>query len=490
MRNGPLVVIGDTLLDVDIDGSAGRLAPDAPVPVVDCQTERHRAGGAGLAATLAAASGAEVVLVTALGRDAHAERLRALTAGRIQVIALPLHGTTPAKIRVRAAGQPLVRLDAGDGRLAPGPLPAAARCALEAAGAVLISDYGRGMAAHPALAPLLARAGREIPVVWDPHPRGPAVAAGTRLATPSQAEARTFAAALPGDRAVAGRPLGQAARDAAGLARAWGTAVAVTLGPGGALLSAGDSAPLLIPGAGRGGPAGDTCGAGDCFAAAAAVALRGGAVLPEAVETAVRSATGYVQSGGAAATPGRTYHAGAPRPRAQDAEHAPGAAGGPRGIGSSGAGEEDGWAAVSRARAAGCSIVAAGGCFDVLHAGHVQMLRQARGLGDFLVVCLNSDASVRALKGPGRPLVRAADRAGVLLGLGSVDAVVVFDEPEPSAVLGRLRPQVWVKGADYARGELAEAAVVRRHGGEVVLLPYTGVHSTSQIVAAARGGPA
>ena len=395
-------------------------------------------------------------------------------------------------IRVRAAGQPLVRLDAGDGRLAPGPLPAAARRALAAAGAVLVSDYGRGMAAHPDLAPLLRRAGRDIPVVWDPHPRGPAVAAGTRLATPSQAEARTFAAALPGGRAGPGGRLGQASRDAAELARAWGSAVSVTLGPGGALLSAGHGAPLVIPaGTGDGGPAADTCGAGDCFAAAAALALRDGAVLPEAVETAVRSATGYVQSGGAAATPGRSYYAGAPPWQHRDTPYARGAArGGHSDTGSSRAGLRDGWTAVSRARAAGCSVVAAGGCFDVLHAGHVQMLRQARGLGDFLVVCLNSDASVRALKGPDRPLVRAADRASVLLGLGSVDAVVVFDEPDPSVVLDRLRPQVWVKGGDYARGELAEAAVVRRHGGEVVLLPYTGVHSTSQIVAAARGGPA
>jgi rfaE bifunctional protein nucleotidyltransferase chain/domain len=100
-------------------------------------------------------------------------------------------------------------------------------------------------------------------------------------------------------------------------------------------------------------------------------------------------------------------------------------------------------------------------------------------------VCLNSDASVRALKGPGRPLVAAPDRARVLAALACVDAVLVFDEPTPAVLLDRLRPDVWVKGGDYARGELAEAPVVRRYGGEVVLLPYTG-HSTSAIVSAAR----
>jgi rfaE bifunctional protein nucleotidyltransferase chain/domain len=137
-------------------------------------------------------------------------------------------------------------------------------------------------------------------------------------------------------------------------------------------------------------------------------------------------------------------------------------------------------------RQRGGKIVATGGCFDLLHAGHVGLLRQARRLGDCLVVCLNSDSSVRALKGPGRPLVGAEDRARVLTALECVDAVLVFDEATPSAVLERLRPDVWVKGGDYAHGELAEAAVVRRYGGEVVLLPYLDRHSTSRIVAAAR----
>jgi rfaE bifunctional protein nucleotidyltransferase chain/domain len=114
------------------------------------------------------------------------------------------------------------------------------------------------------------------------------------------------------------------------------------------------------------------------------------------------------------------------------------------------------------------------------------LLREARRLGDCLVVCLNSDASVTALKGPGRPLVTEQDRAHVLAALEPVDAVLVFDEPTPSQLLERVRPDIWVKGGDYGHADLAEAAVVRRHGGEVVLLPYLSQHSTSAIVAAAR----
>jgi rfaE bifunctional protein nucleotidyltransferase chain/domain len=485
MRGGPLVVVGDTLLDVDLHGTVGRVAPDAPVPVVDCQRERHRAGGAGLAAVLAAGLGrSDVVLITALGRDQSGARLRDLLGRHVQVIPLPLDGGTPCKIRVQASGQPVVRLDAGDGRARPGPGSPEAERALRQAGAVLVSDYGRGVAAHPALAAILSRLAAAMPVVWDPHPAGGRPLPGSRLVTPSQAEARRFAAALGGDRDGAagagsgsGSALAGASRDGAALSRAWGSAVAVTLGEGGALLDTGEAVPFLAPAEAIRGPH-DSCGAGDCFAAAAAQVLRSGGLLTEAVTEAVRQATYFVRQGGASAAPGTAIpaetppvHAGpvpaAPQPDAQQ--------------------DADAWRIVAEVRARGGRIVATGGCFDLLHAGHVGLLREARRLGDCLVVCLNSDSSVRALKGPGRPLVGAEDRARILTALECVDAVVVFGEPAPVAVLERLRPDVWVKGGDYACDELTEAPVVRRHGGEVVLLPYLSRRSTTALVAAARG---
>ncbi len=475
MRRGPLVVVGDALLDVDLAGTAERLAPDAPVPVIDCHRERHRAGGAGLAAVLAAGLAGPVVLVTALGDDGHGARLRDLLGGHVEVVRLPLRGGTPCKIRVLASGRPVARLDAGDGRAAPGPLGAAAERALRSAGGVLVADYGRGVAAHPGLREILTRLPARVPVIWDPHPRGVLPLPGIRLATPNQREARGFAgSAAAGGAAAAGRgpevPLAWVARDGAALSRAWGTAVAVTLGERGALLSVGDDTPFLAPPPAIVARPHDVCGAGDCFAAAAAQVLCDGGLLTEAVTEAVRAASDFVARGGAADAPGLTIppepgsrQAGVPAPQP--------------------AGEV--WDLVADIRRHGGRVVATGGCFDLLHAGHVGLLRQARRLGDCLIVCLNSDTSVRALKGPGRPLVAAQDRARVLAALECVDAVLVFDEPTPVALLDRLRPDVWVKGGDYARGELAEAPVVRRYGGEVVLLPYTG-HSTSQIVAAAQ----
>jgi D-beta-D-heptose 7-phosphate kinase / D-beta-D-heptose 1-phosphate adenosyltransferase len=485
VKGGPLVVVGDTLLDVDLDGTAERLAPDAPVPVVDCHRERQRAGGAGLAAVLAAGmTGPDVVLITALGDDGHGARLRDLLGRQVEVLPLPLRGGTPCKIRVRASGRPIARLDAGDGRAFAAPLGAAAERALHSAAGVLVCDYGRGVAAHPGLRAILARLPGGVPVVWDPHPKGEPPVSATRLATPNEREARGFAGALaaraagstaPGPPAGAPEvPLGRAARDAAALNRAWGTAVAVTLGPHGALLSVGDDAPFMAPApapAAGAWEARDACGAGDCFAAAAAQVIRAGGLLTEAVTEAVRRASDFVSLGGASAAPGLTVPPEPAHPSAR-----PGAA-------------QHAWDIVTAARRHGGRVVATGGCFDLLHAGHVTLLRQARRLGDCLVVCLNSDASVRALKGPGRPLVHAQDRARVLAALECVDAVLIFDEPTPAAVLERLRPDVWVKGGDYACGELPEASVVRRHGGEVVLLPYTGRHSTSQLVAAARTLP-
>jgi D-beta-D-heptose 7-phosphate kinase / D-beta-D-heptose 1-phosphate adenosyltransferase len=211
---------------------------------------------------------------------------------------------------------------------------------------------------------------------------------------------------------------------------------------------------------------GDACGAGDSFAAAAALALADGAVTGEAVAAAVAAASAFVASGGASAWE-RAWDAGVP-----PEPHV--------------AAESSIDALLARVRASGGTVVATGGCFDLLHPGHVATLRAARGLGDCLVVCINSDASVRRLKGPSRPLVTATDRARVLEALEFVDAVVVFDEDTPAEVLDRLRPDVWAKGGDYAGADLPEAAVLRTWGGQAVVLPYLDGHSTTALVERSR----
>ena len=449
----PLVVVGDALLDVDLVGTASRLTPDAPVPVVEDVETRERPGGAALAAVLAAAS-RDVVLVAPMADDEGAERLRALLDGRVQLIPVPAGGGTAVKRRVRVGGHSVVRIDSGDPVVRLRALPAEAEEAIRTAGAVLVADYGRGTtAADDVRAALTAAHG---PVVWDPHPRGADPVPSARLVTPNGAEAARVAVAAGLD--VVGDGLAAVGARAEALIRHWGVgAVAVTLGARGALLSYGGGAPMVVPAVPVTG--GDPCGAGDAFAAAAAQALADGAVTGEAVSAAVAAASAFVARGGASA-----WDADEPNVVAE-----------PRADG-----------VIARVRAAGGTVVATGGCFDLLHPGHVATLRAARGLGDCLVVCINSDASVRRLKGPARPLVTAADRARVLEALEFVDAVEVFDEDTPAEVLDRLRPDVWAKGGDYAGADLPEAAVLRRWGGQAVVLPYLDGHSTTALVARSR----
>ncbi|MGI5240845.1 PfkB family carbohydrate kinase [Dactylosporangium sp. CA-139066] len=444
-----IVVMGDTLLDRDVDGGVRRVSPDAPALVLDEERVTERPGGAGLAALLAAREGLDVALVTAIADDAGGQRLaELLTAAGVQLHPVPLPGPTPEKVRLRAGGQVLLRLDRGGTEPAvPGDAPVDLAELLDCAGAILVSDYGRGMTGRPWLRAALA--GTATPIVWDPHPRGAAPVAGARLVTPNEAEAR----ALSGDAGGGGR-IAAATRAGHTLRQRWRAgAVAVTTGAAGAVLCHAGPTPLVVPAPQV--TEGDTCGAGDRFAAAAAAAVAAGALPSEAVTAAVAAAGEYV------AAPPRTE-----------------------------AGESPGGDAVARVRARGGTVVATGGCFDLLHAGHVATLEAARSLGDCLVVCLNSDASVRGLKGPDRPVVAQEDRARLLRALACVDAVVVFDEPTPEAVLSWLRPDLWVKGGDYADGgpALPEADLMRRWGGHTVVVPYLDGRSTTKMITTARSG--
>jgi rfaE bifunctional protein nucleotidyltransferase chain/domain/rfaE bifunctional protein kinase chain/domain len=455
----PLIVLGDSLLDVDIEGDATRLCPEAPVPVVDVRSRRLRPGGAGLAAILAARSVAEVVLVTATTDDDGGRSLRRLLDPEVEVIPMALRGETVRKTRIRAGGQSLVRLDTGDGTAEAGPLGPAIVRALRAAGAILVADYGRGVAAHPRIRRLLTELAPSVPVVWDPHPRGPAPVPGAALVSPNMSEARQFAPgyAEPDE-------LAKVLRDE------WtADSVAVTLGAGGAVLANGKRlATVPVPAEVRPSSAAhDTCGAGDRFASAAAAALLDGSTVAEAVDRAVGIAAGFVADGGAAALSRSDAREPASTARTESAGSA--------------------FEVAAEVRARGGRLVATGGCFDLLHPGHVSLLRQARAMGDALIVCLNSDDSVRRLKGPSRPIVAERDRARLLGELASVDAVTIFDESSPAALLERLRPDIWVKGGDYAEADLPEAGVVRRHGGEIALIPTVRGYSTTQLVTRSRG---
>lgn len=447
-----IVVVGDVLLDTDLSGGAGRLSPDAPVPVVDVDVVQRRAGGAGLVARLLQADGHEAVLVTVLGEDDAAGLLRAELDG-VSVVAGPSGAPTPVKTRVRASGQPVVRFDEG---CATPPVPDCSGemlAALDEADAIIASDYGRGLLANAELRARLETLTASVPVVWDPHPSGARPVPGVAAVTPNIAEALRFAD-------VGGAGTQAAAAAAEVLLADWGSrAVVVTMGERGVLVAAAGVLPQMVPVPRVGSP--DPCGAGDRFASALAVGLAEGAAIDAAAQQATEAAAHFLAAGGVGAMgPAREV----PKPLPVD------------GL--------DSLTIARRTRESGGTVVATGGCFDLLHAGHARTLAAARRLGDCLIVCLNSDESVRELKGEDRPIIRQEDRAELLAALECVDAVLIFGESTPENAISRLQPDIWVKGGDYAAEDLPEAALVSSWGGRTVTVPYIPARSTTKLAAA------
>ncbi len=452
-----ITVVGDTLLDADAHGAARRLLPDNPVPVVDIDHIDHRPGGAGLAAALLAAVGHEVSLVTVLGNDEESERLLSALAD-VTVVAARLDQPTPVKKRVLADGHLVTRLDENCSTSRNEVTDEMLR-AVHDADAVLVSDYGRGLVTDESLRAALSRAAARIPVVWDPHPAGPPPVPNTTTVTPNFSEATTLAGIEAGETSI---PTAHAA--ATELLDLWSVAsVIVTLGSRGAL--------ILDAAGARFSPAtksvtGDECGAGDCFAGRLAASLAAGADLMGAVDRAIAETAEYIALGGAG-----TYL----QNLAQEddrAEPEP---------------DFNGTSALARAesvRARGGTVVATGGCYDLLHAGHARALSAARRMGDTLIVLLNSDDSVRRLKGDTRPIVQAQDRAELLLALDCVDEVVIFDEDTPVRAIESIRPDIWVKSDDYRSTDLAEAKTIAEWGGRLVTVPFVPARSTSRLAQA------
>ncbi|NMH81837.1 D-glycero-beta-D-manno-heptose 1-phosphate adenylyltransferase [Pseudonocardia xinjiangensis] len=477
-----IVVVGDALLDGWLSGPARRLGRDGPVPVVELAETRHTPGGAGNAAANLAALGASVELVAVLGDDADATTLRGLLqdagVGTAHCVTEPGRRTV-VKRRLVSAGQPVARYDDG-----PAAGPAAATCAAVAAAvaravrtgvdAVLVADYCLGAVAADVLAVLEALRPQIPLLVVDA--RSPA--GWTRLrpdvVTPNASEA---AALLGGVEAV---PLSGPARtdwvvrhrDAL-VAAAGGADVLVTLDVDGAVrLPADPTAPPQVTTA-RPGPEARACGAGDTFAAAYTAALAAGIAAQDAPALAQCAADVVVgREGTAVCSTGALTARLAASDRGGLLTH------------------RDLLAIVADHRGRGERIVFTNGCFDVLHRGHVAYLRQARALGDVLIVALNSDESVSRLKGPERPVNPLEDRAGVVGAIDCVDVVTAFTQDTPAELIELVRPDVYTKGGDYTPQMLPETPIVERLGGEVRVLDYLSDHSTTAIVGRIRAGRA
>jgi rfaE bifunctional protein nucleotidyltransferase chain/domain/rfaE bifunctional protein kinase chain/domain len=469
-REPLVVVIGDPILDRWTIGEAERVSREAPAPVVRVTETIAVPGGAANTAVNARALGARVRMVGLIGDDEAGSVLRArLDAAGVDttfLVAIP-GATTTTKSRIVGGDRVVVRVD----ELAGTPtedhtdqLAAAVARAIRCADAAVVCDYGLGVTPESVL-PVLDR-DRPAVVVVDAHDLRGWHDLHPDLVTPNAGEATALLGADRGlgtDRAGADRAAAVLdARD--DLLRATGAhAAVVTLDRDGTV--------LLEPGDDRGfrtraTPASEqqASGAGDTFCAAASVALAAGSAPRDAVAFAQVAADVVVREAGTSTCDTASLLRSVEAPAETVVDH------------------EDLVIAVAAARADGRRVVFTNGCFDVVHRGHTSYLRQAKELGDLLVVALNDDDSVRRLKGPERPINTAEDRAGVLAALACVDLVTVFATDTPIPLIERIRPDVYVKGGDYSPEMLRETEVVRRYGGEVVMVDYVPEHSTSAVV--------
>lgn len=463
-------VVGDLMLDEYVMGAVERISPEAPVPVVRVRDTEHRLGGAANVARQVAALGASVSLAGVIGEDATGEDfLRLCAVSNIDtraVIRLPERRTT-RKLRVLGHSQQLLRLDWED--VKPCTPQTTGRMVSELVkgarpDAIILSDYAKGVLTPESIASVTALRGA-APVVVDPKHRDFTRYRGATTITPNLRELEAAAGhALDVDDtkaiAAAARPLALAA----GL-----DAMVVTLGDHGMLVVPRHGHDIVVPAIQR--AVYDVTGAGDTAISVLALSLAARSSLLEAAQLANAAAGVSVGQIGAVAVDAPSIRdALAARPDGKILSR------------------DELVARAATWRMAGKRIVFTNGCFDLLHAGHLSLLSQAAKLGDILVLAINSDASVRRLKGSERPLVPQEDRAAVLAALGFVDAVTIFDEDTPLEVLQSVRPHVLVKGGDYRLDQVVGRELMETTGGRVVLVPLTPEKSTSALVERIRSG--
>jgi len=452
-----VLVVGDVMLDCYWHGPTTRISPEAPVPVVQVESTEARPGGAANVALSVAALGVATRVLGAVGVDEAATVLADSLRRRDiapELIALP-GASTVSKLRVVSRNQQLLRLDLEDGF--PGldneALLARLQSLLPGTQAVVLSDYAKGTLADPQALIACCRQQR-VAVLVDPKGGDFQRYRGATVLTPNRAEFEAVAGACGDDAELETR--GEQLRAALDL-----EALLVTRSEQGMSLLSRDAAPLHLPAHAR--EVYDVTGAGDTVIGTLAAGLAAGLDLPGATALANIAAGLVVGKFGTASVTVSEL-------RRALYQHET-----PRGV----VDEENLLAAVAEARAHGEVIVMTNGCFDILHAGHVAYLEEARRLGSRLIVAVNDDASVARLKGAGRPVNGLADRMRVLAGLGAVDWVVAFGEDTPERLICRVLPDYLVKGGDYKITEIAGHQCVLAAGGQVRSLGFLPGYSTT-----------
>jgi D-beta-D-heptose 7-phosphate kinase/D-beta-D-heptose 1-phosphate adenosyltransferase len=473
-RGSKVFVLGDVMLDKFVYGHVERISPEAPIPVLHHQSEKAMLGGAANVARNVVALGGRAILVGALGDDSEGD----LIAGPLvdsdgivgHFVRMQDHPTT-TKVRFVSGGHQIMRLDV-ENRFHLGPHEIDMICGwlndeADEISAVVLSDYAKGV-----LIPGLVRRiievsrARGIPVVVDTKTRDIARFAGATVMTPNASEA----AAITGVDCTDDHHAEIAAKIL--YERAKVGSVALTRGAQGMTVfnpHDPEGAVAHIPARTR--EVFDVSGAGDTVVAALALALSVDASIKTAASIGNAAAGIAVGKRGTAAV----------RARELSTALGGGAEGDPKVVDHDGAEE-----IVADWKTHGLKVGFTNGCFDLLHPGHVELLKRSRAVCDKLVVALNTDASVRRLKGDTRPVQSEYARSVVMAALDSVDLVTLFDDDTPLSLIRLLRPDLLIKGADYTIATVVGADVVTAYGGRVILVPIERGHSTTSIIARAN----
>ena len=461
-----LLVIGDVMLDRYWHGAASRISPEAPVPVVQVGTQEDRPGGAGNVALNIAALGSAATLIGVVGKDDNAQDLESrLTAAGVYCEFLKSEDKpTITKLRVISQHQQLIRLDFEEkfDEKDIADLQSLATSLLPNAQALVLSDYAKGALQDVPALIKLARV-QNIPIIVDPKGSDFEKYRGSTLITPNLNEFESVVGPCASEEELVSKGLKL-------MSDLELQAMLITRGEHGMTLLRPDLEELHLPARAR--EVFDVTGAGDTVISVLASSLAAGDNLAEATAIANLAAGLVVGKLGTAAISGPELR------RAILAEQ-------DTGMGVMTA--EQLSIAVHDAKAHGEKIVFTNGCFDIIHAGHVGYLSQAKKLGDRLVVAINADESVARLKGPGRPLNPVERRMAVLDGLEAVDWVVNFKEDTPEALLKSLQPDILVKGGDYSLEQVVGGEYVVSYGGEVKALEFLDDCSTSAIVEKMKG---
>ncbi|NQW00583.1 MAG: D-glycero-beta-D-manno-heptose-7-phosphate kinase [Rhodospirillales bacterium] len=468
LADGRVLCIGDVMLDRFISGTVDRISPEAPIPILRIEDEKTMLGGAGNVACNISSLGGEVSFISVVGEDPAGLDIEALL---MAVPGLDVHlivdpdRSSSQKSRFVAANQQMLRADSETTQTVSddvaGIILEIAAEELPDCGALMLSDYGKGVLSDAVLASLIEMArAQNKPVIVDPKGHDYSCYAGATLVTPNRKELEQ----------ASGRPTGsdQEIIAAANLLieRSGVDGVLATRSGDGMTLIQSGQPVAHFPAEAR--AVFDVSGAGDTVAATIALCLAAGGDIHAAARLANAAAGLVVGKAGTATVPIQELITSlAAHPVLDDA---------------SALRQAEAW------RASGLRIGFTNGCFDILHNGHRSLLQQAGDACDRLIVAVNTDASVRKLKGDDRPLNNEMDRAVLLSSLKMVDAVILFGDETPLRLIETLKPDVLIKGADYQENEIVGAELVKSWGGAVVRARLVDGLSTTNTIARMREG--